>query len=131
RNVIIVEQNPDKDSTSDLSEIHQTSWPFKIIHHFIHQTGACNARNIALVDVTSDWVFFCDDDVRFNKQLLKEGIEELYKLSQNCLTFNCKQEGEFTIYTNIKQWGSFGAGTSLVKSSYVDKCFFSESLEHS
>ena len=46
--IIIVEQNPLENSQSELDYLKNEIWPFEIIHHFIHQTGACNARNIAL-----------------------------------------------------------------------------------
>ena len=48
KRVIIIEQHPDPASTSDLDFIYSKSWPFAIKHQFIHQTGACNARNLAL-----------------------------------------------------------------------------------
>ena len=58
KNVIIVEQNPIKDAVSELDYLSNQTWPFTIKHHFIHQTGACNARNLALSLVENDWVFF-------------------------------------------------------------------------
>jgi hypothetical protein len=63
--IIIVEQNPVSLSKSNLEYIYNEKWPFKIQHFFIHQAGACNARNLALSHVESEWVFFADDDNRF------------------------------------------------------------------
>src|SRR5690606_825597 len=62
KKVIIVEQNPHPNSQSELPELKTKNWPFELIHHFIHQTGACNARNLALDEVDADWIFFADDD---------------------------------------------------------------------
>jgi hypothetical protein len=50
--------------------INQT-WPFNIRHKFTHQTGACNARNLALSHVESEWVFFNDDDNKFSCDLIE------------------------------------------------------------
>ena len=70
--VIIVEQNPAENSKSELDYLNSEKWPFRIIHHFTHQIGACNARNIALKEVTSNWIFFADDDIRLKNDLLEE-----------------------------------------------------------
>ncbi len=43
-NVIIVEQNPDERSESELDYLSNQEWPFKIKHTFTNQAGACNAR---------------------------------------------------------------------------------------
>ena len=69
KRVIIIEQNPDLNSKSELDYLFNESWPFQIIHEFIHQTGACNARNLALSKVKSKFVFSCDDDNRIFKNL--------------------------------------------------------------
>ncbi len=130
KSVIVVEQNPDMNSISELPELHSKTWPFEIIHHFIHQTGACNARNIALKEVTSDWVFFADDDIRFEPDLFEKVITEMNRLGVSSINMNCKQKGEQTIFKKIKQWGSFGSGTSVVKSTFVKQCIFSSIYEH-
>ncbi len=130
KKVIVVEQNPDVNSISELPELHLKSWPFEIIHHFIHQTGACNARNIALEEVDSDWIFFADDDIRFEPDLLEQVIMEISRLGVYAINMNCKQQGEETIFKKIKQWGSFGSGTSIVKSTFAKHCAFSSIYEH-
>ena len=130
KKVIVVEQNPDGNSISELQELHAKTWPFEITHHFIHQTGACNARNIALNDVDSNWVFFADDDIRIESGLLNKALKELRILGANSINMNCKQEGQYTIFKKIKQWGSFGSGTSIVKSSFAKQCAFSPIYEH-
>ncbi|MBZ9729760.1 glycosyltransferase [Salegentibacter sp. JZCK2] len=130
KRVIIVEQNPDSESQSDLPELQTQSWPFKIVHHFTHKTGACNARNIALEGVTAGWIFFADDDIRFEADLLQKSLEELKKLGADCLNINCKQEGEKTVFPKTKQWGSFGSGTSIVNANYCKHLSFDEVFEY-
>ena len=130
KKIIVVEQNPDLDSISELSEIHSKSWPFEIIHHFIHQTGACNARNIALKEVNSDWIFLADDDTRLKSDLLEKCIKEVNRLGVSSINMNCKQKGEVTVFKKIKQWGSFGSGTSIVNSAFAKQCTFSTIYEH-
>lgn len=130
KKVIVVEQNPDVNSISDLPELHSKTWPFEILHHFIHQTGACNARNIALKEANTDWIFFADDDIRFEPDLLDKAIKEMNRLGVSAINMNCKQKGEQTIFKKIKQWGSFGSGTSVVKSVFAKQCAFSTIYEH-
>lgn len=130
KKVIVVEQNPNSGAKTELLELETESWPFEIIHHFIHKTGACNARNIAIEEVDADWVFFADDDIRFNPNLLKQSLSEISRLGADCLNINCKQEGEETVFQKIKQWGSFGSGTSIAKVFYCKKIRFDEIFEY-
>lgn len=127
-NVIIVEQNPDTEADTELNFINN-DWPFKIIHKFIHQTGACNARNIALREVNSKWVFLADDDIRLPKSLLENSLLELQRLQVDVLNLACLQPGEEVVFRKIKQWGAFGSGTSIVRSSLARQCEFDEVLE--
>ncbi|MCG9973038.1 glycosyltransferase family 2 protein [Christiangramia crocea] len=126
--VIIIEQDPDPTSISKLPFLKE-QWPFKIVHHFIHQTGACNARNLALKEVRSNWVLFADDDIRIEPRLLENSLKELKRLGVNCLNLNSLQPGEKTVFSKIKQWGAFGSANALVKSEYALKCKFSKYLE--
>lgn len=128
--VIVVEQNPGPDSQTDLPELKTGDWPFEIVPLFTHQTGACNARNLALQEVTADWVFFADDDIRLSSELLKQIILELNRLGSDCLNINCKQEGEKRVFHKIKQWGSFGSGTSIVNRSFCKKIDFDDIFEY-
>ncbi len=130
KKVIIVEQNPDSGSQSDFSELKTRTWPFEIVHHFIHKSGACHARNLALKEVDAQWVFFADDDIRFGANLLQKSQNELKRLGINSLNFICKQVGEKTIFHKIKQWGSFGSGTSIVNAGYCKKLSFDEVFEY-
>ena len=115
-NVIIVEQNPDVDSQSELDYLFSQKWNFKIIHTFTHQAGACNARNIALAHVISEWTFLADDDIRIENDFLEKAIFEIKKTGNLAFTFNCLRVNEKVIFKTIKQWGTFGSGCSLVKS---------------
>jgi len=128
--LIIVEQNALVDSVSELDYLKEKPWPFEIVHHFIHRTGACNARNIALKEIKSEWVFFADDDIRLMPDALENAFIEINRYKINALSMNCVQEGEKTVFNKIKQWGSFGSGTSIVKSSFAKNCFFSPVYEH-
>ena len=69
KNVIIIEQNADIGSKSELDYLQTKSWPFQIKHAFINKIGACNARNMALQQIESDWVFMADDDIRFERNM--------------------------------------------------------------
>lgn len=130
KRVIIIEQDPDPESVSELSELEAQEWPFEIIHHFTHRTGACMARNAGLKEVKANWVFLADDDIRIPKDLFEKSFVELYRLGADCLNYNCRQPGEGTVFKKIKQWGSFGSGTSIVKSRFVHQNDFSEVFEH-
>ena len=78
KKVIIVEQNAIEGTTSELGYL-KDSWPFEIDHTFTHQLGACNARNIALSKISGNWVFFADDDVRFDRFLLEKSYNKINK----------------------------------------------------
>jgi glycosyltransferase involved in cell wall biosynthesis len=116
-NVIIVEQNGVEGSISDLDFITTEKWPFVIKHTFTHQTGACNARNFALRQVDSDWVFMADDDIRIDFDFIEKGFRVATSFGIDALTFGCYEvnyqknnELKYTI-----QWNSFGSGCSIVK----------------
>jgi len=128
--VIIVEQNPNSNSSSDLNYLKTEEWPFQIIHHFIHQTGACNARNLALKEVKSDLVFFADDDIRFNERLLYDTVLEINKYNLPAIHLNSLQEGEEVTFQKMKQWGGFSTCSSIVRFEFVKKVSFSLAFEH-
>jgi glycosyltransferase involved in cell wall biosynthesis len=127
--IIIVEQNPEKLSESELDYIYQEKWPFKIEHIFIHQTGACNARNIALKYITSEWVFFADDDVRISELFIQMTFESVNKFGAKAVSINCLQKGEEQIFKNVFQWGSFGSGCSFVAKENLKDCKFGMGYE--
>lgn len=130
KKVIVVEQNPDPKSQTDLPELKLNNWPFEIVHHFVHKTGACSARNMALEEVSAEWVFFADDDIRLKSELLRSGMEEIKRLGLDCLNLNAYQKGEKPFFNKIKQWGSFGAGTSIVNSKFTKEIRFDSAFDH-
>ncbi|MGJ8684505.1 MAG: glycosyltransferase family 2 protein [Nonlabens sp.] len=128
--VIIVEQNNDENSVSDLDYLQTESYKFKVIHEFTHIAGACRARNEAISLTTSPWVLLFDDDVRIQSNftvLVKEFIE---KTKAKCITFACIQKGEVELMQAFKQWESFGSGCSIVHRDIIEQCKFDMALEH-
>lgn len=127
--VIIVEQNPVPESKSELDYLHNEEWPFTIDHTFTHQPGACNARNIALSKVESEWIFLADDDVRFNNVFVNESLGHIKKYGVSAASINCAHQEEIQTYTKVFQWGSFGSGCSVVLSESLKKCQFNLGFE--
>lgn len=128
--VIVIEQNPDKDSESELDYLYHEEWPFEIKHLFVHQTGACNARNLGLKEVTAEWVFLADDDVCIKQTFLEEAIKNINKIKSKATTFACLLKGEKSIYPSVFQWSTFGSGCSIVASKYLGSIQFNLSYEH-
>lgn len=113
--IIIVEQNPEPSSKSALDYLINEKWPFQIKHIFTHQAGACNARNVALSQTTSEWVFLADDDNRFEANLIKEIFQKIQKYGSLIATTCYLQSGENNSHHKIIQWPTFGAGNSFLK----------------
>lgn len=128
--VIIVEQNPNLDSKSELNYLVDETWPFSIRHIFIHQTGACNARNVALKYTTAEFVFLADDDIRIDKHLLKEAIDEMIDYGLKAVTLSCLKSGENETVKNNMPWHTFGSGCSIVKISILNNVAYDLSFEH-
>ncbi|MCI2228396.1 glycosyltransferase family 2 protein [Polaribacter sp. MSW13] len=128
KKVIIVEQNGVKGSVSELDYLIDI-WPFEIDHIFIHQLGACNARNIALSKVTSDWVFFADDDIRFEKDLLEKSFSYINMFGISSFSISCLQKGEIEHNKTHFQWSGFGTNASLVESKQIKTCSFKSEHE--
>ncbi len=126
--VIIVEQNPDQQSKSELDYIYQEKWPFNVKHIFTHQTGVCNARNLALEEVENEWTFFNDDDNRLQTNYIELTFQNIKKYGvAACITaLNDNNSREFPY---VAQTTTFGSGYSFVKSEYLRKTGFSEELE--
>lgn len=129
KKVIIVEQNPDTNSTSELDYLSTIKWPYKIIHKFIHQTGACNARNIALSETSSPWVILGDDDNRLGPEVLKDLICTATKYGVESVTTKYIQPHESSNYNITNQTSIFGSGNSLIHSSILEKSTFDLSYE--
>lgn len=128
-NVIIVEQNQDVDSESELNYLYLKQWNFKIEHTFTHQSGACNARNIALSQVKSEWIFLADDDIRIENDFLEKALSAITRTGSFAFTFNCLRAGEKVIFKKIKQWGTFGSGCSILKSEILKDTVFDTRYE--
>ncbi|GLB50848.1 glycosyltransferase family 2 protein [Neptunitalea lumnitzerae] len=129
KKVIIVEQNPLPDSVSDLDYITKEEWPFEIDHTFTHVTGACNARNLALSKVTSEWVFLNDDDNRFEANLLEEAFNRIKQYSTKVLMASYVKPHEEKVYQVNFQAPFFGSGNSFMKCELLKKVKFNKALE--
>ncbi|WP_452224257.1 glycosyltransferase family 2 protein [Lacinutrix chionoecetis] len=129
KNVIIVEQNPQPDSVSELHYLENESWPFNVKHEFTHQPGVCNARNMALAKVESEWTFLGDDDNRFNETLIENIFDRIEALGVNVATTVYLQKHEKQTYLNTAQTSIFGAGNSILKSSLLKNVSFNTNFE--
>ncbi|MAW96676.1 MULTISPECIES: glycosyltransferase family 2 protein [unclassified Leeuwenhoekiella] len=128
--VILIEQNPEVNAVSELDYLQTESWPFEVKHTFTHQTGACNARNLALDQVEADWVFLADDDLRIPKDFLKQAQAFIQAEKPQAFTVSCLQDGEIEPEKTVIQWPAFGSGCSFVKASTVKTIRFDLALEH-
>lgn len=129
KNVIIVEQNPLSDSESELDYLTNQEWPFNIKHIFIHQLGVCNARNIALEKVESEWTFLGDDDIRFNQSLLEDALYNIKKYGVKSINTLCLQPNESQTFFKTSQTPIFGSGTSVVNSKLFNTIKFNNAFE--
>ncbi|MFA9189993.1 glycosyltransferase [Flavobacterium sp. FZUC8N2.13] len=129
KKVIIVEQNPILESASELDYLTTESWPFEIKAIFTHQAGACNARNLAIDEVTSEWVFLADDDIRIEKDFNFKILETINRMGAEAVSICCIQKGEKPRFKTIFQWGSFGSGCSFVARKAIEKCSFNRGYE--
>lgn len=129
--VIIIEQNENKSNT-DLDYLYHDNWPFKIVHRLIKRTGACNARNLAISLVKSEWVFFCDDDIRFNQDLIENALNIGVTLKLNVLVASCQFMNEIqkSEFNHIHQTGIYSSGASFVKSEALGDINYRLALEH-
>ncbi len=128
-NVIVVEQNPLPNSVSELDYLTTEKWPFAIKHNFTHQAGACNARNLALSQVKSEWVFLNDDDNRLENKLLQEFLFKAEQFGTQVVTTSYLQKNEMQHYSRIHQSGIFGSGNSFVKNTAIAEVEFDMALE--
>ncbi|WP_418263859.1 glycosyltransferase family 2 protein [Flavobacterium faecale] len=129
KKVIVVEQNPDEASSTELDYLESEFWPFQIKHIFTHQAGACNARNLALDAVESDWVFLADDDIVFETDFFKKAFQTILEFDIKAVSVSCLREGEKSNIKNIIQWRSFGSGCSIVATSILKQSKFNVGYE--
>ncbi|MEC4050912.1 glycosyltransferase family A protein [Flavobacterium sp. SUN046] len=127
--VIIVEQNFDPSLESELDYLTTESWPFAIKHTFTKQLGACNARNIALSQLESKWVFFADDDVRFGTTFLEECLQNCIHFGKKAITISCLREGETLLDGPPVQWETFGTCSSFVAREAINNLRFNMGFE--
>ena len=113
--VIVIEQNENKNSISELDFIQNNLWSFKIIHKFINQSGACNARNIALNFVTANYVFLADDDIRIPSDFIALALGAMASLSVSAATLSCLGRNDTKNLKKTIQWTAFGSGCSIVE----------------
>lgn len=123
-NVIIIEQNPLKDSVSELDFIQNKQWPFKIKHHFTHQPGACNARNIGLELIESECCFLADDDIVFGNDLLEKALATFQTTGNEVFLMACHLKSQKPEPQSPKQFTVFGAGHAFVKTSCLKELRF-------
>lgn len=130
KNVIIIEQNPDIGSKSELDYLQTKSWPFQIKHTFINKTGACNARNMALQQIESDSIFMADDDIRFEKNILENALKEMASYGLKAATLSCLRKEDKIIEKPTLQWNTFGSGCSIISKSIAAQIRFDIAFEH-
>ncbi len=128
-NVILIEQNPLEGSSSNLEYIQAVSWPFTIVHQFIHQAGACNARNIGLNLVKSDYVFMADDDILFDEKLLENALHVFKSTGSEAFLVSCVMENQSVSVQPPIQVSFFGSGHAFVKSSCIQNIRFKMGYE--
>ncbi|TJY32907.1 glycosyltransferase family 2 protein [Pontimicrobium aquaticum] len=130
KSVIIIEQNPDEGSVSELDYLKNQSWPFQIKHTFINKTGACNARNMALQQIESDWIFMADDDIKFEKDILEIALKEMFNYSLKAATLSCLRKEDKKNERPTLQWNTFGSGCSIISKSIAEQIVFDTAFEH-
>ena len=128
KKVIIIEQNPVKSATSKLDFLFD-KWPFEIDHSLIHQLGACNARNIGLSKVTADWVFFADDDIRLDNNVLENSFKYINLYGAKAVTISSLQKNEKEIKDKVTQYSVFGTCSSIVNAEFLKNIKFDMAYE--
>lgn len=124
KNVIVVEQNPLAGSQSELDDVVNIKWNFRLVHIFTNQAGACNARNTALRHVTSEWVFLNDDDNVIPADTIEKALKYSAALQADCVTTAYPQQGENIKSKYIHQSAIFGSGNTFLKSKHLNKVKF-------
>ena len=129
KKVIIVEQNALRNSTTELDYLKNEQWPFPIKHIFTHQLGVCNARNVALNETESEWVFLCDDDGRFESDLIEGTFNVIKKYGIKVVVNAYTTKNQIIYNHNIHQTSMFGSGCSIVKRESLNGVKFSNLYE--
>ena len=127
--VIVIEQDAIEGTPTELNFITNKKWPFKVEHQLIYQLGACNARNLALDQVESDYVFFADDDIEFENNLLTSALSTMLANNFEAVTLACLRENDTPFFYHNFQWATFGSGCSIVKASKLKNIYFDVAYE--
>jgi len=129
--VIIVEQHPDENAESGLDYIYNEKWPFEIKHYFIHQLGACNARNIGLQELQSKWMFAADDDIRLEPNMLKETLSfiKTIKVGAVSIATYLPTQSIQSLSSTPYMFDSFASGASLINQKYCRNITFDMAYE--
>lgn len=127
KNVIIVEQ--DEFAETELHYLKEESWDFNIIHKCIDQFGVCNARNVALNEIRSNWAFLADDDIRIKDDFITQVKKVVEQYGFDVVNLSCLQSFEESSFKEIIQWTTFGSGTTFLTSKSVKDIRFSMSHE--
>ncbi|KQC34128.1 glycosyl transferase family 2 [Nonlabens sp. YIK11] len=130
KKIIIIEQNADSSSKSELYYLEEETWPFQMDHQLIHRTGSCHARNLAISKTTAPWVMFFDDDARFDKLLFEKIFQTLKQTGLSVINTAYLQNNDQDKVTAMIQWKSFGSGCSMVNRDVFEQCSFDLALEH-
>lgn len=129
KNVIIIEQNPVPGSESDLDFIYNKKWSFNIKHEFIHRSGACNARNIGLRLVESEFTFFADDDIVIENNLLESAIKIFQDTGNEVFLVACHLKSQSILTEVPRQFPVFGAGHAFLKTTCFKELKFNMAFE--
>jgi hypothetical protein len=124
KRVIIIEQNHDLSSKSELLEVVNENWNFEIIHKFIHRLGVCNARNMALTLVKSDWVFMNDDDNKISVNTIENTLKYALTLNVDCVVTAYPQPHEIVPFNSIHQSPILGSGNAFLKAKLLSDVKF-------
>ena len=89
-----------------------------------------HGSNLALKNIQSEFVFFADDDIRFDNTTLAEAINTIVINNFNAITLSCLQAGEAELNNDIVQWNSFGSGCSITTSKVLNELRFDLGFEH-
>ncbi|MFV5686314.1 glycosyltransferase family 2 protein [Flavobacterium sp. GB2R13] len=129
KKVIIVEQNPLAESKTELYFIAGEKWPFQIEHIFTHKAGACNARNIALSKVQSEWVFLNDDDNEIANDVIEKTLRNCIQYGIEAVVNYYPQKHEKNDFNKVHQTTIFGSGCCIVKKDSLSSVQFNSKYE--
>jgi glycosyltransferase involved in cell wall biosynthesis len=128
-NVIIIEKKPNVNSSSELDCVENNKWPFQIKHHFTQQAGVCNARNIGLNFIESEFCFLADDDIVFENDLIERVMHSIKTTANEVLFVAIHLPNEKIEVQSPKQFLVFGTCHAFVKSDCLKGLKYNMALE--